>query len=209
MRKTSSTEQTTMSGNGVDQTEVPPSAAGFFNDLAALRQAYAVPQEEAGIVAAIEPRKPETGVWFRTHSSPEYYMPGRIIVDREDRSTAYLLSPHLIGKFPDDEKPVLLIPYITRHGVVGIWPAGIGAGARGGGRGWINSRVYAIESAKLKWVKIYGEANGYRVVPAESDFGEPKWPDLTFPQMLEIAWCGLIINSEDHDVIQRVVLGRK
>jgi hypothetical protein len=106
----------------IPTTEVPPAATGFFDNLEALRQAYAVPQEESGVIASIEPRKPSPGVWFRTHPSPEYQLPGRIIEDRENRNAPYLLAPHLIGKYPDDEKSVLLTAYITRQA---FWASGL------------------------------------------------------------------------------------
>jgi hypothetical protein len=198
---------TTAKSNGAD-TELPPKAKGFFDDLDSLRQAYAQPIEEnAGIVAGIEPGKPPSGVFFRCDLRKEYEMPAVVLIDPSSgRGVPYLLTPALRDAYPDHSRPALLVPYVTAQDVVGVWVATLSYGGRGS-RSWINSRLYAIEQSRQRWVKIFGDATGYRVVPAQGDLGEPKFPNLSPSEFYEIAWRDLIIDSDDHEVVQRVVYG--
>jgi hypothetical protein len=49
--------------------------------------------------------------------------------------------------------------------------------------------------------------SGYRVFVAEGHIPEPKWPDKTIEELLEVAFRDRVVKSMDHPIVRKY-LGR-
>jgi hypothetical protein len=61
-------------------------------------------------------------------------------------------------------------------------------------QGWVGAR---------KGVRLAAVGDG-RVEQAAGQFPEPKWPETTLEQLLEIAFKGRVIDTMDHPVLRRL-----
>jgi hypothetical protein len=177
-------------------------------DPAALRLA---PDLAAGIgvknaILKIPVRKPSKGAFCRVHPSEDYRLPTAVLDPDDGRREVYLVAPLLRPALADEPtlKPVLLATAIDRQGVLFVWPAGLPKGDRDCDA-WSSMRE-AIDLATRRWVRVvWSDGLGaYQVSYATGELAEPEWPDLTFPQILRIAFRDRYIDSLEHPVLRRL-----
>ena len=101
--------------------------------------------------------------------------------------------------------PSTLFTAINRQGVVFLWPVRL-PGPDGKTNEWWRSAREAAELAMTKWVRIKANMSlgAYEMFTAESVMQDPEWPDLTFAELLRIAFRDRIITSPDHPVVKRL-----
>jgi hypothetical protein len=142
----------------------------------------------AGEAAVVEAKKPENGVFFRTHPDPEMYVPVHCFERRVGGKRLYPIDPTLSG-LPELEgmtKRVMFVPYITQFGGMGVWPISIDYEELA----WIKSALHICDEAKSQWVSAISvkKQQAYRLQPASKDFGPPPWPpQLDQDKILELA----------------------
>jgi hypothetical protein len=159
------------------------------------------------VLTTIPVRKPNRQEFVRVRDDDAYRLEAGIIELQDERET-YLLAPEVREQMPDEWKPVRLTTFITRQGVVGIWPMKLPDPARP--MAWHSSAIQAADRAARDWVKLIPNMNlgAYEFHVATGELGEPEWPEHTFAQLLEIAFNdGRYISDMEHPVIQRL-LGR-
>jgi hypothetical protein len=63
--------------------------------------------------------------------------------------------------------------------------------------------------AKSVWIRITAnnDLGGYEVFEATAKLPEPTWPDLSFDDLLAIAFRGRIITDPDHPVVLEMLGG--
>ncbi len=69
------------------------------------------------------------------------------------------------------------------------------------------SLAAAATLAEDNWIRIAADmrAGAYTVIKAGGNLGEPRWPEESFEQLLEIAFRGNIIDSKDHPLIRQLL----
>jgi hypothetical protein len=95
---------------------------------------------------------------------------------------------------------------INRAGVVFLWPVRL-PDTDGRQLAWHQSAAEAAEMAVKSWVRIKANMSlgAYDVFEASSTIPEPTWPkDLTFEQMLRIAFKGRLVDNLNHPVLKRL-----
>lgn len=102
-------------------------------------------------------------------------------------------------------KPHTLIPVVDRVGNVRLWPVPDPTSEMA--ERWHRSRLKVIAEAKTKWVRTLANnsESRYDLLAAVDQSLEPKWPDETYPEMLNKALEGCLIQTSDHPVIQAIV----
>jgi hypothetical protein len=57
-----------------------------------------------------------------------------------------------------------------------------------------------------KWVRIGANMNlgAYEIFEPSSNLPEPKWPELTFKEILKVAFRDRIVDNLNHPIIQRL-----
>jgi hypothetical protein len=181
------------------------SANNIFADLDALRLSpdAAAVAGTSEILSHVPIRKPNRHEFFRTRSEPEFWFGTGIFEDKEEREV-FFVTPGMREALVGEIKPVLLVPAMTRQGVLLLWPVKLPTD--GPGRSWAETARQAAELAKAKWVRLVPDMGlgGYRIFMAEGSLPEPEWPDKPLDEILQIAFRDRIVDSENHPVVRRL-----
>lgn len=178
-------------------------------DLARLR-ASSTTGEKAGIerpLLTVPVKKPNKQLFFRTHPDPDYLPPMFTIEDNETRDY-YLLANDMAMQLPGECRLVTFTPYITRQGVLMLWPLPM---PEPDGRTY-SAHISARQAAALarnKWVRMVWnhELSAYDL-HLSAAYGEPEWRDVPAEKLLELAFGdGRYVEDPEHPLIRKL-LGR-
>lgn len=149
-------------------------------------------------------RKPDRQTFFRVHPDPEWQLQAAVVDLKEERET-YLVAPALRDSLLGEVTLKLMVTAITRQGVTFLWPLRL-PGADGRQDEWSRSAMAAAEMARGTWVRLSAnmDLNAYDVSTASSGVGEPEWPDVSFEQLVQIAFKDLYIDDVNHPVLRRL-----
>ena len=116
-----------------------------------------------------------------------------------------LLTPPLWNDLPGELIPKVLYLTINRQGVIRLWPIRL-PDEDGKLDDWNQSALESAEIAKNVWVRVSSNrsAGMYETFEATGDLAEPEWPDLSFREILEIAFRGKYIKDWDHPALRRL-----
>jgi hypothetical protein len=183
---------------------VSPASAGF--DLAGLRLSQNF-HETLGVkkaVVTVPVRKPGRQDFIRVHPDPAFRLETAILNLKEERE-AYLVSRELWPALANEITPMVLVTVVNRQKVVSLWPIRL-PGADGRLDDWNTSALDAAQMAQSRWVRVMANMSlgAYDVFEATGDIPEPEWLELSFEELLRIAFKGRFIDSLDHPVVQRL-----
>jgi hypothetical protein len=150
-------------------------------------------------------RKPNRQDFVRVDPRPEYRVgPVGIIELKEDREV-YLVTPDMAHALVGECTSVTLFTTINRQGVLHLWPVKL-PGPDGKHNEWHRSAAEAAELAMKRWIRLTANMSlgAYEIVEATGDLSEPEWPDITFPEILKVAFCDRIVDRTDHPLVQRL-----
>jgi hypothetical protein len=156
-------------------------------------------------IITIPVRKPNGQDFIRVHKEAEFRLPVAIIELRDDRET-FLILPSIARDIPGEYIMVTMYTCINRQGVLFLWPVRL-PGADGRQLEWHRSAAEAAEMAMKHWVRVKANMSlgAYDVYEASSTIPDPEWPkDLTFEQMLRIAFKGRLVDSLSHPILKRL-----
>jgi hypothetical protein len=151
-------------------------------------------------------RKPNRQEFFRVHSDPLYRLtPAAIVELKEDRET-YLITPAIAQQLPDEFAAATLLTAVNRQGVLFIWPLKL-PGSDGKQSDWHRSATEAAEIAMTRWSRLKANMSlgAYELFEATGDLPDPEWPELTFPEILKIAFRNYYVDRLDHPLIKRLL----
>ena len=201
MKDTNSKESELQFENG----KVVDQAKGDF-DISRLRLSQGFHQGLGvrKILTTVPVRKPGPQDFFRVHPGDQMWLQTYLFEEKDQREF-YLIDPSLWESLANELVPRLLHVTITRHGVVGIWPLKL---PRGDGRAdkWSQSGLEAADLGKKSWIRIVANLSlgAYEVYRASGDLPDPDWPDLSFKEILLIAFKGKYIDTREHPVLRRL-----
>jgi hypothetical protein len=176
-------------------------------DLASLRLSQDF-EESVGVkklIRTIPTRKPNAQDFVRVHPSEDYRLLARCVELKEDREL-YLVRPEIAHELVGETVVKTLFTAINRQGVLFVWPVSIPA-ADAKQLEWWRSMREAAELAMTSWVRVKANMNlgAYEIFEAGSLMAEPAWPEISFQEILRIAFReGRIIAQTDHPVIKRL-----
>jgi hypothetical protein len=156
------------------------------------------------LITTIPIRKPNKHEFVRVHPDPEFQLQTAMIEVKEDRET-YFVDQAIAIQLPDVVVPKLVVVSINRQGVLFLWPIRL-PGPDGRHDNWNSSALEASNISQGKWIKVTSNMSlgAYEVYEAVANLPEPEWPDLSFPQIVEIACKDRFIKSLDHPVIKKI-----
>lgn len=186
-------------------TSFSPKATGF--DLNALRfsrnvgEGFAVKRQ----ITRVPVRKPTKAEFFRTHSEPDWKFQ-TMILERKEESETYLLAPDAWDILPELQRPATLCAAIDRRGNPFLIPIPL-PGEDGRRNQWHDSLEAVVALSEKQWVRSVANMSigGYDAHVAIGQLPEPEWPDMTFEQLMEIAFRGRIVESEEHPLIRQLL----
>jgi hypothetical protein len=165
-------------------------------------------EEVAGVskvLVHVSREKPRPQAWFRVHPDEAYRMIVALIVLKDEKSEPYLLAPEIVAEAAAEYTRHLLVTYVTRQGVVGLWPLRL-PGSDGKTDPWLRSAHEGMNLATKRYVRMTANmsAGAYDVNVTQANLPEPEWPSETFEKLIEIAYRDHIIESLDHPVLRRL-----
>ena len=186
-------------------TEAPSSAPDPF-DLGNLRLSQSF-TETAGVkklLTTVPVRKPNPQDWVRVHPGSEY-RENFPLIELKDEREEYVVAASLVHELVGEFVSKTLYTTVNRQGVVSLWPVRL-PDPDGREMEWHRSAREAAELAMNRWVRCKANRSlgAYDIFQAEACIAEPAWPDLTFQQIIRIAFRDRLITSMDHPVIKRL-----
>ncbi len=186
-----------------------PKKGSVFDDLERLRigQDFTELGEVEHIITHVPVRKPNRHEFIRTHNDESYRLTSTLFIDKEDFSAAYLVPPEMREYLMEtgDFKPIQLLTTINRRGDISLWPLAI-EDPTGRTNHWADTARSAAAEAQDKWLRVVPDMSSgfYRIYAAQGDLPPPTWPELSFTQILKMAFDGRIIEGPDHPIIRKL-----
>ena len=158
------------------------------------------------VVASVLAEKPKGEWWVRVHPSESYSLETAVIELKEDREV-YLVAPSLWPVLADEPTfgPRALFTSMNRQGRLFLWPCRL-PGPDGKTPDWITLPLEAVRQARTGWARFFWDAGQgrHRIKTAAAEWAEPTWPDLSFPQLLKLAFKDRFIQTADHPVLRKL-----
>jgi len=192
--------------NNVETLPTQPPDPGSLFDPSRLRlsQNFA---ERVGVrkaITTIPVRKPNRQEFVRVHPDENMRIETAVLELKEDRET-YLIEPELRAELPGEVVPKVLFTTVNRQGVLTLWPVRL---PRSDGRldTWNQSAIEAARMAMNTWVRVAANMSlgGYDVYEATGDLPEPEWPELSFQEILTVAFKDKFIRDLNHPAIRQL-----
>lgn len=152
----------------------------------------------------IQVRKPGRQEYIRVHPGPEYSLQTAVLEFREE-GEVYLVAPGLWPNLSGELIPKVLYLTVNRQGVPRLWPIRL-PDEDGKLDDWNISALEAATIGQNSWVRVSSNRSAgiYETFVAEGELPEPDWPDLSFPEILEIAFRGRYIKELDHPALRKL-----
>jgi hypothetical protein len=156
------------------------------------------------LLRTIPTRKPNTQDFVRTHPSEDYRLLARCVDLKDDREL-FLVRPEVAHELVGETVVKTLFTAINRQGVLFVWPVSVPA-LDAKQLEWWRSMREAAELAMHSWVRVKAnmDLGAYEIFEAGSLMADPVWPEISFQEILRIAFRDRIIDRIDHPVVKRL-----
>lgn len=152
----------------------------------------------------LDVRKPRKQEFFRVHPGEEFTQTVYMIEAGEGLDTdKYLVIPSLAKEIAAETSVRRLFVCVNRAESPFIWPAKVPSPSNPT-NSWLDTALEIAESAKRYWVRMIPDLSQrhYEESRAEGPLAEPKWLDMTFAEMLALAFKKKLITDWDHEVLR-------
>jgi hypothetical protein len=163
--------------------------------------------ETAGVrklLRTVPVHRPNPQDFVRVHPSPNYR--GNFpVIELKDEREEYVVAADLLAELLGEFVGKTLFTTINRQGVVFLWPVRL-PDPSGRKMEWWRSMREAAELAMTQWIrtKANQSLDAYEMWQAESTMSEPEGPDVTFQDLIRLAFRDRLITTLDHFVIKRL-----
>lgn len=158
------------------------------------------------VISTIPCRKPSKSEWFRVRPGEQWRLQTAVldVENGVDRAT-YLVNRSLWGDLHGEIAPALVLTCANRAGDLFVWRIKL-PGADGRSNTWTESAVRIAQAAETNWCRMVADtANGhYTHFEPAAQLPDPKWPELSFEQILAIAFRDRFIHAPDHPVLRQL-----
>jgi len=155
-------------------------------------------------LTVIQVRKPGKQEFIRVHPSPDFCIETAVLEFKEENET-YLVDPSLWNDLPGELIPKVLYTTLNRQGVLRLWPIRL-PDSEGKLDDWNQSALESATIAKKSWIRVSSNrsAGMYETFEATGNHEEPDWPDITFSEILKIAFKNQYIDNWDHPALLKL-----
>ena len=156
------------------------------------------------LLTTVPVRKPNPQDFVRVHPSADYRRDFLILELKDDRES-YLVRPELANELAGETVMRTIFTAINRQGVLFLWPVTISP-PDGRVNEWWRSAREAAELAVTRWIRLKANMGlgAYEIFEAQSIMADPQWPELSFQELLRIAFRDRLIDRVDHPVVRRL-----
>ena len=184
------------------QTAKPVAKPIDFNAIRS--RDFADPADVTSLVTRVPVRRPSGHTFVRVHPGQDYRFPVDLIELPEEDETYLIYSNEVAAALDEVRKPCMLYTAMTRQGTVFLWPVKL---PRGNKKlvAWHTSATEAAEKAMKVWVRINADMNlgAYKITTARGAIPDPEWPNLTFEELLRVAFRDRLVDSLTHPLVRR------
>jgi hypothetical protein len=156
------------------------------------------------LLTTIPVRKPHAQDFVRVHPDAAYRENFPAIDLKTDREL-YVVTREMQAELSTECVPAKLFTAINRQGVVFLWPVRL-PGPDGKLNEWWRSAAEAAELAMTRWVRVKAnmDLGAYEIFSATGTLQDPTWPELSFNELLRIAFRDRVVDNIDHPVVKRL-----
>jgi hypothetical protein len=186
-----------------DQPAQPPDE-GFDLERLRLPQDFDITVGVKKLLITVPVRKPDRQSFIRVHPDRAYRLNTAVVELKTERET-YLVEPQLIPELPGEVIRTALFTAIDRQETLFLWPVHL-PDLNGRPNLWNSSAMQGAELAMKDWIRIASNLRlgAYELFKASATLPDPVWPDLSFNELLRIAFKDKFIGSLEHPVVQRL-----
>lgn len=169
-----------------------------------LSQAFAETAGVKKLLTTVPVRKPSQQDFVRTHPGDGYHEDFPVI-DLKDEREEYIVTANLVDELVGEFVCKTLFLAINRRGTLFFWPVRLPSSDSKDMEWWRSSRE-AAALAMRDWVRVRAnmDIGAYDIFKAASTMAEPEWPELTYWELIKIAFRDHLIDRIDHPVIKRL-----
>ncbi len=195
-------ERTSMLDSSVNSAPEQPTLNPFDPANLRLSPDFAATVGVKKVLTKVLCRKPHKHEFVRVRAGADWRVDTAVFEDSIEKET-YLVAADLISELAEEVRPVCLRMAINKQGDIFLWPLKL-PGPDGRPNSWNESAVEAATCAEKKWVRVSSnnDANMYEVYEAVGNLAEPTWPDVSFRNLLELAFRDRLIDSHDHPILK-------
>jgi hypothetical protein len=158
------------------------------------------------VLTTVPVRKPTKESFIQVHPGDDFQIQ-TCVIELKDEREVFLVAKSLWHALAGEATfgPRALFTTITRQGVVIIWPIRL-PDPNGKIDSWNESALAAANRAQGRWVRVAANMGlgGYDVFEATGSLPPPSWPDVSFHDLLRIAFKDRYIDSMDHLVLRKL-----
>ena len=156
------------------------------------------------VISTIPNRKPNRSEWFRVRPGADWRLQTAVLeLERGVERSTYLVAPALWPDLSGEITPALLLTCVNQAGDLFLWRIKL-PGPDGRSNTWTESALQIALAAETTWGRMVSDTtNGiYTHYEPTGVLPDPKWPDLSFPAMLKIAFRDRMIDTIDHPILR-------
>lgn len=157
------------------------------------------------LVSVVPVTKPSKEKFFQTSADDDRSMDVYLYEDKVE-SAFYLISPDVADTLGKLVRASTLHLAIDRGSNPFFIPIPL-PDDRGQRNSWPASMLNAIEHARGRWVRVQSDMSMgiYQIHEAQGSLEEPKWPELSLEELVNIAFAGRVIKDLEHPKVQTVL----
>jgi hypothetical protein len=158
------------------------------------------------VITLVPNRKPNKSEWFQVRPGEAWRLQTAVLeLERGIERSTYLVTPSLWAELSGEISPALLLTCINRANDLFLWRIKL-PGPDGRSNTWTESALEIAQAAAGTWCRMKSDTtNGiYSHWVSTEPLSDPKWPDLTFNEIIKLAFRGRMIDSLDHPVVREL-----
>jgi hypothetical protein len=183
----------------------PPPAPDPFDPASLRLEAnYAAGIGVKKVISTIPVKKPGKQDWFRVRPGEGWRMPTAVFESEAERET-FLVDRSLWSELSGEIHPALVVLCVNRASDVFCWKLKL-PGPDGRPNVWIDSALRIAQAAETRWVRMVAnmQAGFYEHFEPAAEMPDPEWPDLTFKEILRIAFRDRFIDTLEHPIVRQL-----
>jgi len=156
------------------------------------------------VISTVPNRKPNKSEWFQARAGDGWRLQTAVLeLEKGVERLTYLVAPSLWADLSGEITPALLLTCVNRANDLFIWRIKL-PGADGRSNTWTDSALQIAKAAETTWCRMVSDTtNGiYTHYVPTAELPDPKWPELSFNEIIKLAFRGRMIDSLDHPVLR-------
>ena len=158
------------------------------------------------VITLVPNRKPNKSEWFRVRPGDAWQLQTAVLeLEKGVERSTYLVAPSLRADLSGEITPALLLTCVNKSNDLFLWRIKL-PGADGRSNTWTDSALQIAKAAETTWSRMVADmANGiYSHHVSTAEHPDPNWPELSFKEIVKLAFRGRMIDSLDHPVISEL-----